>query len=151
GRGWRPAKELEALIPDALAQARCDTVSPLAIADLNDPKEYARLLLTKDALEALEASDTCEVRGAEGKQEVRLVGPDGVAEVAAPPAATAASWDKGDVSVVPTTTRTDAQTGGKDVSVLTTNSDNVAPAGTTDADKPVAAAVQSDTSARDTD
>ena len=63
GRGWRPAKELAALIPDALAQARCDTVSPLAIADLKDPKEYARLLLTKDALQALEASGTCEVRG----------------------------------------------------------------------------------------
>ena len=150
---WRPAKELQALIPDALAQARCDTVSPLAIADLPDPKEYGRLKLAHDALKALEASDTCEVRGAEGKQEVRLVVPDGVAEVAAPPAAappaaTAASWDKSDVSVVQTTTQTDAQTGGKDVSVPTTNSDNVAPAGTTDVNKPVA--VQSDTSARDT-
>ena len=149
GGRWRPAKELEALIPDALAQARCGTVSALAIADLKDPKEYARLLLTKDALQALEASDTCEVRGAEGKQEVRLVRPDGVAEVAAPPAATAASWDKSDVSVVQTTTQADAQTGGKDVSGPTTNSDNATPAGTTDVNKPVA--VQSDTSARDTD
>src|SRR5262249_29148462 len=46
-------------------------------------------------------------------------------------------------------TQTDAQTGGKDVSVPTTNSDNATPAGTTDVNKP--AAVQSDTSARDTD
>jgi hypothetical protein len=149
GRGWRPAKELQALITDEMAQARCETVHPLAIADLPDPTEYARLLLTKDALQALEASDTCELRGAEGKQEVRLVVPDGVAEVAAPPAATAASWDKSDVSVVQTTTQTGAQTGGKDVSELTTNSDNVTPAGTTDVNNP--AAVQSDTSACDTD
>jgi ParB-like chromosome segregation protein Spo0J len=116
---WRPAKELEALITDEMAQARCETVHPLAIADLSDPKEYARLLLTNDALRALEASDTCEVRGAEGKQEVRLVGPDGVAEFAAPPAATAANWDKSDVSVVQTATRTDAQNGGEAAPVTT--------------------------------
>ena len=31
--GWRPVKELQALIPDALANARLATVNPLAIAD----------------------------------------------------------------------------------------------------------------------
>src|SRR5205823_2941590 len=93
--------ELQTLIPDALAAARCAGVSPLTLADLKDPKEYGRLLLATDAVKALEASDACDVRGAEGKKEIRLVVPAGAAAVAAPPASAAA--------------------GGKDVVVMTAN------------------------------
>src|SRR6516225_2496164 len=151
GRGWRPITELEAMIPDEVADKRLATTHPLAVYGQANPREFARLQLAGDAVKALKESETCEVKGNERKEEVRLVVPDGVAEVAAPPAATAASWDKSDVSVVQTTTQTDAQTGGKDVSVPTSNSENVTPTGTTDVNKPVAAAVQSDTSAGDTD
>jgi hypothetical protein len=148
---WRPVKELQVLIPDALAQARLATVNALTIADLKDSREYGRLLLTLDALKALEASDTCEMRGAEGKQEVSLMRRDGVAELAALPPATAANCDKNDANVVQTAAQLDAQTGGKDVSILTTNSDSATTTGTADVNMAVAVAVQSDTSACDTD
>jgi ParB-like chromosome segregation protein Spo0J len=67
-RKWRRVAELQALIPDDLAEARCAATSPVAYAELPDPKEFGRAALTAEALKAL----GCETRGQGNKQDARL-------------------------------------------------------------------------------
>jgi hypothetical protein len=64
----RLVAELQALIPDDLAEARCAESSRVAWGELPDPKEFGRAALTAEALEAL----GCETRGQGAKQEAWL-------------------------------------------------------------------------------
>ena len=120
GRRWRPVRELEALIPDALAEARLAAVNPLATAGQADPKSYGRLRLRMDAVKALEESAVCEVRGAEGKEEIRLVAQDGAPETAARQAATATASEKSGTKAAPSAPQLDVRGRGKGAGVPAT-------------------------------
>jgi hypothetical protein len=72
---WVPLTRLRELIPDDLAAARCQSISPFVLDGQRDPKEYGRLKLAGEALEVLEGSGEYETRESDGKQEVRLERP----------------------------------------------------------------------------
>jgi hypothetical protein len=143
-RRWRPVKELEALIPDALAEARLATVNPLATAGQADPKSYGRLRLRMDAVKALEDSAVCEVRGAEGKEEIRLVAQAGAPEMAARQAATATASEKSGTKAAQSAPQLDVRSRGAGAGAPAANNKSATPNDTTTDDEAAAAAVRAD-------
>jgi hypothetical protein len=144
GRRWRPVKELEALIPDALAEARLATVNPLATAGQADPKSYGRLRLRMDAVKALEDSAVCEVRGAEGKEEIRLVAQDGAPEMAARQAATATTSEKSGTKAAQPAPQLDVRSRGEGAGAPAANNKSATPNDTTTDDEAAATDVRAD-------
>jgi hypothetical protein len=141
GCGWRLVRDLETLIPDAKAEARLATENPLATAGQDDPKAFGRLRLRMDAVKALVDSAVCEVRGAEGKEEIRLVAQDGAPEMAASQAATATNSETSETKMAQSAPQRDVRSRGKGASAPAANNKSTTPNDTTTDDEAAATAV----------
>jgi len=88
---WRSVEELQALIPDELADACIEQLNETEYKDQPDPREYGRFYLANDAVKRMVSKEQIEKRTVSvGKEEFRLDLPSALAP-SERPAATARS------------------------------------------------------------